>query len=228
MVNNISSSYLRSECFFNEIPPMIREILANTIFPWEALKIIGSYIEQITPTLCAKGYVEFLPGVWIGKDTIVSEKAEIIGPAIIGHHCEIRPGAYLRGNVITGDNCVIGNSTEIKNSILFDCVQIPHYNYVGDSILGYRSHLGAGAVCSNQKQDKGIITIHCEDRINTGLYKIGAILSDCVEIGCGCVLNPGTVIMKGTRIYPLISVRGVLPPNCIMKSQEIIETIKLP
>ena len=213
---------------FNLIPSILQALFADSLYPWGALPKIRNYIIDTFPALIEKGYTEYSDGVWIGRGTQISEKAEVIGPTIIGENCEIRPGAYIRGNVITGNNCVIGNSTEIKNSILFDHVQIPHYNYVGDSVLGNYAHLGAGAVCSNQKQDKGIISVKCSESICTGLSKMGAIISDRVEVGCGCVLNPGTIVLSGTRIYPLISIRGVIPPDSIMKTAEITETIKLP
>ena len=221
---NHSDLYTKS--IYKNIPCILQDLFKDTLYPWEVLPRIKSYILEIMPKLRDIGCVEYSDGVWIGKDTYVSDKAEIIGPAIIGENCEIRPGAYIRGNVITGNKCVIGNSTEVKNTVMFDYVQAPHYNYIGDSILGYRSHMGAGAVCSNQKQDKGVITVKFGEKIDTGLSKMGAILADKVEIGCGCVLNPGTVILTGTRIYPLNSVRGVLPSNSIMKSADNIEEIK--
>ncbi len=228
MSTTINTISLYTENIFKSIPSVLDDLFVNTTFPWESLPRINKYIIDLIPRLFDMGFTEYSDGVWIGKGTYVSEKAEIIGPTIIGSDCEIRPGAYIRGNVITGKNCVIGNSTEVKNSVLFDFVQTPHYNYVGDSVLGNYAHLGAGAVCSNQKQDKGIITVKFGESINTGLSKMGAILADKVEVGCGCVLNPGTVIMAGTRIYPLNSVRGVIPPNSIMKSSDNIEAIKLP
>lgn len=224
----IKHSDLYTHSIYNKIPPLLADLFKDTVYPWEILPKIQSYIIDIIPKLSVMGYTEHSEGVWIGKGTYVSDKAEIIGPTIIGHDCEIRPGAYIRGNVITGNNCVIGNSTEVKNTVIFDFVQIPHYNYLGDSVLGNYSHMGAGAVCSNQKQDKGVISVKFEESINTGLLKMGAILADKVEVGCGCVLNPGTVILSGTRIYPLNSVRGVLAAHMIMKTTDNIEEIKLP
>jgi len=226
MNKSINCNDLYTNNIFPTQPSLLRDLFKDTMFPWEIFLRINKYIIDLVPKLNHMGYSECSDGVWIGKDTCVSDKAEIIGPAIIGHNCEIRPGAYIRGNVITGSNCVIGNSTEVKNAVLFDHVQIPHYNYVGDSILGNYSHMGAGAVCSNQKQDKGIISVNFGESINTGLLKMGAILADNVEVGCGCVLNPGTVVLTGTRIYPLTSVRGVLPPYSIMKSSNTIEAIE--
>lgn len=225
MNNQINYIDLYTNRVFSNIPSLLRDLFKETIYPWEILPKINRYIIEIIPQLDYMGYKEYSDGVWIGKGTYVSDKAEIIGPAIIGCDCEIRPGAYIRENLIAGNNCVIGNSTEVKNSVIFDHVQIPHYNYVGDSILGNFSHMGAGAICSNQKQDKSIISVKLESKINTGLLKMGAILADKVEVGCGCVLNPGTVILTGTRVYPLNSVRGVIPPNSIMKTADSIEKI---
>ncbi|MBQ4155212.1 MAG: UDP-N-acetylglucosamine pyrophosphorylase [Clostridia bacterium] len=179
--------------------------------------------------LCAKliesgieGFTELKPGVLVGKNVTIAETATIIAPAIIGHNTEIRPGAYIRGNVITGSGCVIGNSSEFKNCILLDNVQVPHYNYVGDSVLGNKAHMGAGSICSNLKSDGKNIVIHGETEIETGLRKIGGILADYADVGCGCVINPGTVIGKKTSVYPLTALRGVIPANCIVKSLDNI------
>lgn len=221
---------LSSEVFKN-IPLYIRELFSGTLYPWEALPRLNEYIRVIISKIDTSDFAEYLDGVWIGKGSQVADSAVICAPCIIGKECEIRPGAYIRGNVITGSGCVIGNSTEIKNSVIFDHVQLPHYNYVGDSIIGNYSHMGAGAVCSNQKQDKSEITVKCAGTISSGLRKFGAILSDNVEIGCGCVLNPGTVVLNNTRIYPLTSVRGAIPADSIMKSKDeitIIKNAKLP
>ena len=156
----------------------------------------------------------------------IANTATILPPAIIGAGTEIRPGAYLRGNVICGYNCVIGNSTELKNVVLLDKVQVPHYNYVGDSVLGNRAHLGGGAICSNLKADGKNVVIHGDQEYETGLRKIGAILGDHADVGCGCVLNPGTVVGKNTSVYPLTSLRGVYPADCIVKAQkEIVKRV---
>ncbi len=163
--------------------------------------------------------------VLVGENVKIHSSAVIIPPAIIGDGCEIRPGAYLRGNVIIGANCVIGNSSELKNCILLDGVQIPHYNYVGDSVLGNKSHLGAGSICSNLKSDGKNVVVHGEEEYETGLRKLGAILGDRADIGCSCVLNPGTVVCKGTRVYPLNSLRGVYPPNSIVKDKKTVVKI---
>lgn len=146
----------------------------------------------------------------------------IEGPTIIGEGTEIRPGAFIRGSVITGKDCVVGNSTELKNCILLDRVQVPHYNYAGDSVLGNRAHMGAGAVCSNLKADGKMVVIHGDSEYETGMRKIGGILADGADVGCGCVLNPGTVIGKNTSVYPLNALRGVFPADCIVKSQDVV------
>ena len=169
-----------------------------------------------------EGFSELKKGVLVGQNVKIADFVTIEAPAIIGHGTEIRPGAYIRGNVITGQNCVIGNSTEIKNAILLDKVQVPHYNYVGDSVLGNRSHMGAGSICSNLTSDGKAVVIHADSEIETGLRKIGGILADGADIGCGCVINPGTVIGKNTSVYPLTALRGVYPANAIVKDQNRI------
>ncbi len=223
----IKANDLRTESLFNSIPDLVKELFDRFDYPWEVIPHIGSFMLELIDEMHLEGYTEYSSGVWIGKGTVIAPTAVIVPPCVIGRDCEIRPGAYIRGNVVNGDRCVIGNPTEIKNSINFNHVQLPHYNYAGDSILGSYSHMGAGAVCSNQKQDKSEISVNCAERIPTGLGKLGAILSDYVEVGCGSVLNPGTVIMEKSRIYPLLSVRGVIPSNSIMKSStEIVSIIK--
>ena len=165
---------------------------------------------------------EIETGILVGRDVKIAPTATIIPPAIIGHGTEIRPGAYLRGNVITGENCVLGNSSEFKNCILLDKVQAPHYNYVGDSVLGNKAHMGAGSICSNLKSDGKAVVIHGDEDIETGIRKIGGILADGADIGCQCVINPGTVIGKRTSVYPLTALRGVIPADCIVKSMDKI------
>ncbi|MBS6462093.1 MAG: UDP-N-acetylglucosamine pyrophosphorylase [Ruminococcus sp.] len=165
-----------------------------------------------------EGFTEIKAGVLVGRSVKIHESAVIEPPAVIGHGCEVRVGAYIRGNVITGENCVIGNSSELKNCILLSRVQVPHYNYVGDSVLGNRAHMGAGAICSNLKSDKGNVVVKSDEIYETGLRKFGAILGDGADIGCGSVLNPGTVIGRESSVYPLTSVRGVIPCGCIVKS----------
>ncbi len=191
--------------------------------PWEALPRIKEFILSLGPTLSKEHFDEISPNVWVAKSARISPAAEISGPTVIGEESEVRPGAFIRGGVLVGRGCVVGNSTEVKNSIIFDSVQIPHYNYVGDSILGYRSHLGAGAVTSNVKSDKSLVTVMMgTDRIATGLKKFGAILGDSVEVGCNSVLCPGTVIGRNSTVYPLSRVRGFIPENSIFKSSENI------
>ena len=201
--------------------PYLKELFDSCEYPWEMLPKIKGWIAD----LIANGLPEFTeikPGVWVGRDVKIADYVTIEAPAIIGHGTEIRPGAYLRGNVITGSGCVLGNSCEFKNCILLDNVQTPHYNYVGDSILGNKAHLGAGSVCSNLKSDGKPVVIHGDVDYVTGLRKIGGILADGADAGCGCVINPGTVIGKGTSVYPLTALRGVYPAGCIIKATNTI------
>ncbi len=192
---------------------------------WEILPKISSFIEELGKLLSAEKYEEIDKDIWIAKTAKVSKTACLNGPLIIDEFAEIRNCAYIRGKVIVGKNAVVGNSTEIKNSILFDGVQVPHYNYVGDSILGYKSHMGAGSITSNVKSDKSLVKVtYNGEKIDTGLKKFGAIIGDCAEIGCNTVLNPGTIIGRNSNIYPLSSVRGLVPENSIYKSaSEIIK-----
>lgn len=203
----------------------IKPFIENYEYPWDILPEIKNYI-KILISEGISGYSLKEDNILIGENVKISATATIEGPAIIGSNTEIRPGAYLRGNVIIGENCVIGNSTELKNCVLCDKVQVPHYNYVGDSVLGDKAHLGAGAICSNFKGDGSNIIVHGEVDYATGLRKMGAVLGNGADIGCGCVLNPGTVIGKGTRAYPLNSLRGVYPERVIIKSNENIVEIK--
>lgn len=184
-------------------------------YPWEIIPLIKEYVTYFSN---AK-FHELSNGVFIGEGVKIHPSSVIEGPAIIGSNTEIRPFAYVRGSAIIGENCVVGNSTEIKNSVLINGAQVPHYNYVGDSILGKRAHMGAGAICSNLKSDGSNIVIHGSDSIATGMIKLGAIIGDNAEIGCNCVLNPGTVIGRNTNVYPLNSVRGVIPYDSIYKSK---------
>lgn len=194
-------------------------------YPWEMLSKIGEHIDSLVLG-GMEGFVEVKEGVFAGEGVEIAKTATIEPPAILGKGTKVRPGAYLRGNVITGSNCVIGNSTEIKNSILLDNVQVPHYNYVGDSVLGNFAHMGAGAICSNLKADKKPVVIKGEESYQTGLKKIGGILADGADVGCGCILNPGTVIGKKTSVYPLVRLRGVYPNGAIVKdSNNIVERI---
>ena len=193
------------------------------VYPWEVLPIIKTEILDIIKTLDKGIYEDRGDNVFVAKSAKVYPTATIIGPAIIGERTEVRPGAFIRGNAIVGNDCVVGNSTELKNVILFNHVQVPHYNYVGDSILGFYSHMGAGSITSNVKSDKTLVVVKCEgEEIETGLKKFGAMLGDHVEVGCNSVLNPGTVIGRNTNIYPLSPVRGVIPSDSIYKDKEHI------
>ena len=196
--------------------------LAGFNYPWQALKGIKDLILTLGPTLGAD-YTEVSPTVWIHKTTTVAPTAYLGAPCIIGAGTEVRHCAYIRGSVLVGDNCVIGNSVELKNAILFDNVQVPHFNYVGDSILGYKSHMGAGAVTSNVKSDKTLVVVkNGDEKVETGLKKFGAMLGDFVEVGCNSLLNPGTVIGRHTNIYPTSCVRGMVPENSIWKNNGVI------
>jgi NDP-sugar pyrophosphorylase family protein len=193
-------------------------LLSGCIYPWEAMEGIGEFIISFGRSLPKDIYMEREPQVWIARDAAVAPSASLTGPCIIGRGTEVRHCAFIRGKVLVGEGAVIGNSTELKNCILFDEVQVPHYNYVGDSILGYRAHMGAGAVTSNVKCDKSNVCVRCDGEImQTGLRKFGAAIGDQVEIGCGAVLNPGTVVGRGSIIYPLVPVRGYVPENSIVK-----------
>ena len=188
-------------------------------YPWQVLPRIKEIILEIGKTLPADRYDNPSECVWIAKSAKVSPSASISGPCIIGEDTEIRQCAFIRGSALIGDGCVIGNSTELKNCIISDCCQVPHFNYVGDSILGYKSHMGAGSITSNVKSDKTLVCVHAgEERIETGLKKFGAMLGDFVEVGCNSVLNPGTVIGPHSNVYPLSSVRGAVPANSIFKA----------
>lgn len=195
-----------------------RDIFDNAVYPWEVLNKIKSFVLELGATLSLEEYNHPSEDVWISKTANVFPSAYIMGPCIIDHGAEIRHSAFIRGSVIVGKDCVVGNSTELKNVILFDNVQVPHYNYVGDSVLGYKSHMGAGAIISNLKSDKSLVKIKgTEELIETGIKKVGAFLGDNVEIGCKTVLNPGSIIGKETIIYPSSNVRGVVPAKSIYK-----------
>jgi len=201
--------------------PYLKNLFADSEYPWEILPNIKDYIKALVES-GIEGFAVLKDGVLVGENVKIHPSAVIEAPAVIGHGTEIRPGAYIRGNVITGENCVLGNSSEFKNAVLLNGVQVPHYNYVGDSVLGNKAHMGAGSICSNLKSDKSNIVIHGSENIETGLRKIGAILADGADIGCGCILNPGTVIGKNTTVYPLTSVRGVIDDGMIVKSMDNI------
>ena len=196
------------------------ELFRKTEHPWEVLPLISDFIIEYGSRLSADEYTEVSEHVWIHKTAKVFPSAYIAAPCIIGPRTEVRHCAFIRGSAFVGADCVVGNSTELKNVILFDNVQVPHYNYVGDSILGYKSHMGAGSITSNVKSDKKNVNVHFEDGdIETGRKKFGAILGDNVEVGCGSVLNPGTVIGRNTNVYPLSSVRSAVSADSIYKKQ---------
>ena len=195
--------------------------LAGFTYPWEALKGIKDMILYLGKTL-GNEYTEMAPNVWVHKTAQVAPTAYLGAPCIIGANTEVRHCAFIRGSALVGENCVVGNSVELKNVILFDNVQTPHYNYVGDSILGYKAHMGAGSVTSNVKSDKSLVVIHGEEPVATNLKKVGAMLGDFVEVGCNSVLNPGTVVGRNSNIYPLSCVRGVVPANSIYKTGGVI------
>jgi NDP-sugar pyrophosphorylase family protein len=202
------------------------EYLAQFTYPWEALKGIADFIRTLGPTLDPDIYEQRGEDIWVAKNATVFDSASLHGPLIIDEEAEIRQCAFIRGSAIVGKGCVVGNSTELKNVILFNSVQVPHYNYVGDSILGYKSHMGAGSITSNVKSDKTLVVVKdiydTKEEIETGLKKFGAMLGDYVEVGCNSVLNPGTVIGPHSNVYPLSRVRGVIPAETIFKDAEHI------
>lgn len=210
---------------YNLEETMAIDLLNSVTYPWEALPKIADFILELGNNLDKEKYNKIGEDVWIAKSAKVTPTAYITGPAIIGENAEIRHCAFIRGKVIVGKNAVVGNSTELKNVILFNNVQVPHYNYVGDSILGYKSHMGAGSITSNVKSDKKLVIVkNGKEKIESGLKKFGAMIGDEVEVGCGSVLNPGTVIGRNSNIYPLSSVRGVVPKKSIYKNRnEIVE-----
>lgn len=203
------------------------DIFNNLTYPWEALSKISDFIIELGKTLSEDEYEKHGENIWVARSAKVAPTAFLAGPLIICPGAEIRHCAFIRGSAIVGKNTVIGNSSELKNCIIFDNAQVPHYNYIGDSILGFKSHLGAGAKTSNLKSDKSLVTISTKDgKIDTGLKKFGAVVGDNVEIGCNAILNPGTVIGRNTMVYPLSMVRGFIPQNSIYKKQgEIAEKI---
>ncbi len=202
-----------------------KDIFDDVTYPWEVLPKIGDFIVELGKTLSKEEYDQVEENVWIAKSANVFPSAYIHGPAIIGKDAEVRHCAFIRGNAIVGEGAVVGNSTELKNVILFNKVQVPHYNYVGDSVLGYKAHMGAGSITSNVKSDKKLVVVKTpEGGIETGRKKFGAMLGDEVEVGCGTVLNPGSVVGRYTNIYPLSSVRGYVPAGSIYKRQgEVVE-----
>ncbi len=203
------------------------QIFEGVDHPWEILSKIGEFIKKTAPSL-PDSYRMIRKDVWVGEDTVIADTAFIEGPAIIGCNSEIRHNAFIRGKVIIGDNCVIGNATEVKNSFLFNNVQAPHFNYVGDSIMGYRSHIGAGVILSNVKSIPGNVTVRVDGKLlETGLRKFSAVLGDYTEVGCNSVLNPGTILGRKTIVYPLTSARGFIPENHILKNDGTLRNMSV-
>lgn len=210
---------------YNLDETIAKDIFNGCEYPWEVLSKIKDFIIKLGESLDKNEYEKIGENVWIAKSAKIAPTAYINGPAIIGKEAEVRHCAFIRGNAIVGQKAVVGNSTELKNVILFNNVQVPHYNYVGDSILGYKSHMGAGSITSNVKSDKKLVIVkNGNEKIETGLKKFGSMVGDNVEVGCGSILNPGSVIGRNTNIYPLSSVRGVVKPNSIYKNQNEIVT----
>lgn len=206
---------------------LAKPLFEKFIYPWEVLSSIKEFTVTLGESLDMDKYNKVGENIWIAKSAKIYPNNYIEGPCIIGENTEVRPNAFIRGSVIVGDNCVVGNATELKNSILFDNVQVPHYNYIGDSVLGYKSHTGAGAITSNVKQDKTNVTLKAGDEvIDTKLKKFGAMLGDNVEIGCNTVMNPGTVVGAKSRVYPVSMVRGFVPENSIYKNNGEVMKIK--
>ncbi len=199
---------------------MAKEYLEGFTYPWQALSGIKDLILSLGARLDNTQYTRIGEGVWVHKTAQIAPTAYLGAPCIIGAGTQVRHGAFIRGSALVGEDCVVGNSVELKNVILFDGVQVPHYNYVGDSILGYKAHMGAGSITSNVKSDKSLVVIHGEVPCETGLKKVGAMLGDFVEVGCNSVLNPGTVIGRNSNVYPLSCVRGVIPPGHIYKDKD--------
>lgn len=221
------SIQLNYKNFLDMSHTIAEKIFENITYPWEALPLIKNFIKEVGPTLPKEEYDEIAENVWVSKKATVFPSAHVEGPTIIQENAQIRHCAFIRGSAIIGKNCVVGNSTELKNVILFDNVQVPHFNYVGDSILGYKSHMGAGSITSNVKSDKSLVTIKLgNEKIQTDLKKFGAILGDYVEIGCNAVLNPGTIIGRNSTVYPTSMVRGIVEENSILKnSGKIVKKI---
>ena len=203
---------------------MAGDYLLRFTYPWEALKGIKELIVTLGQSLNKDEYTEVEPTVWVHNTAKIAPTAYLGAPCIIGAGTEVRHCAFIRGSALVGEGCVVGNSVELKNVILFDGVQVPHYNYVGDSILGYKAHMGAGSITSNVKSDKSLVVVHGDTHIPTGLKKMGAMLGDFVEVGCNSVLNPGTVIGRNSNVYPTSSVRGVVPANSIHKKDGTVVT----
>lgn len=228
MLGEISMEELMIKNLYNLEETIAADLFEGLTYPWEALPKIGEFILKLGATLPKDEYEQVEEDVWIAKSAKVFPSAYIHGPAIIGKEAEVRHCAFIRGNAIVGEGAVVGNSTELKNVVLFNKVQVPHYNYVGDSILGYKSHMGAGSITSNVKADKMLVKVKAgKENIETGLKKFGAMLGDNVEVGCNAVLNPGTVIGRESNVYPTSMVRGFLPKQSIFKNTREIISKKL-
>jgi len=224
---SLNRNMLRTGEIFTSDRTLAWTFLSQFEYPWEALPEIGKFLQQLMPQLDETEYLKHDNNVWIHKTATVAQTAFIGRSAIICQGADIRHGAFIRENALVGCGAVVGNSTELKNAILFDEVQVPHFNYIGDSVLGYKSHMGAGAITSNVKSDKTLVTVSCgNDKIETGLKKFGAILGDSVEVGCNCVLNPGSVVGSCASIYPLSFVRGFVPARSIYKKQGEIAAMR--
>lgn len=216
---------LKISSLYNLEETIAKELFQSVTYPWEVLPKISEFILKLGESLDPEIYEKRGEDIWVAKSAKIFDSAYLHGPLIIDEKAEVRQCAFIRGSAIVGKNAVVGNSTELKNSILFNCVQTPHYNYIGDSILGYKSHTGAGVITSNLKSDKSLVTVALDgNKIETGVKKFGAMLGDNVEVGCNSVLNPGTVVGRNTNIYPLSPVRGYVPENSIFKSQNNIVT----
>lgn len=218
---------LHASVLFDLAQTRAAHVLSAVQYPWQALAKIQAMILEIGPQLPKSDYEQVAETIWIARSAQVAANASLNGPLIIGQETEVRHCAFIRGSALVGDGCVVGNSTELKNVILMNQVQVPHYNYVGDSILGFKSHMGAGSITSNVKSDKSLVTVRFDDqKLETGLKKFGAILGDQVEIGCNSVLNPGSIVGRNSQVYPLSMVRGVVPANSIYKRAGEIVSLK--
>lgn len=214
---------MQTENYLDLSKTIASEIFSGLTYPWEALPKIKDFILNLGPKLPKDEFEEIKENVWVSKEAVIADSAFIAGPTIICKGTEIRHCAFIRGSVIVGENCVVGNSTELKNAILFNNVQVPHFNYIGDSILGFKAHFGAGSIVSNVKSDKSNVSVLINgNKTDTGLRKFGAIVADYVEIGCNAVLNPGTIIGRNSNVYPTSMVRGIIGENMIFKAQNNI------
>ncbi|MBQ6626782.1 MAG: UDP-N-acetylglucosamine pyrophosphorylase [Ruminococcus sp.] len=202
-----------------------KSLFESITYPWEALPKISAYILELGATLDSEKFDKIADDIWVAKSAKIAPSASLNGPLIIDEDAEVRHCAFIRGSAIVGKGAVVGNSTELKNCVLFDCVQVPHYNYVGDSIYGYKSHTGAGVIASNLKSDKTLVTVNCDgEKVETGVKKFGAMIGDFVEVGCNSVMNPGTVVGRNSNVYPLSFVRGYVEENSIYKRLgEVVE-----